>query len=581
MVMLLSADGTPATGLVSTTLTVTYVRNSLGLVYTTPISNAGVALDAGSLTHLDNGVGEIGATGTPGLYRVDFPDAAFATGAADRVYLVVTGPTIVPATREVFLTQSDDRLSPWDELRASHTTAGTFGEGAASVQGNVTGSVASVTASVVTDAASRTASQADVSSLATSAALGTVGTNVGSILVDTAEIGTAGVGLTNLGGMSAGMTTQVRTEADSALDDTVVVRRATAQAGSATTITLDAGASGVTDFYKDMTVRIVSGAGAGQSRAVTLYNGTTKAATVAPAWKTNPSATSVFRILSNTATGCVLGDVLGNVQGDVQGGVLGSVATVTALGAGSIVAASYAADAITASAIATDAFGALELAADAAVEIADAVWDTLRSAHTAVGSFGEGVASVQGNVTGSAASVTGAVGSVTGNVGGNVSGSTGSVLGNVNGSVGSVVGSVGSVTGSVGSVVGSVGSVAAAVTVGTMQAGVIDAASIAAGAVTAAKFAAGAVDANALAADAAQKIADAMLATTVDTFNTADVALTTTASMRQAMSIMLSAVAGVTANSGALLKTPDGTSNRITATLLSNARTAMSLTPST
>ncbi|HJQ66346.1 MAG TPA: hypothetical protein VJ816_08215 [Gemmatimonadales bacterium] len=33
----------------------------------------------------------------------------------------------------------------WDETRAGHTTAGTFGEGVASVQGNVTGSVASVT----------------------------------------------------------------------------------------------------------------------------------------------------------------------------------------------------------------------------------------------------------------------------------------------------------------------------------------------------------------------------------------------------------------------------------------------------
>lgn len=53
-----------------------------------------------------------------------------------------------------------------------------------------------------------------------------------------------------------------------------------------------------------------------------------------------------------------------------------------------------------------------------AAAIADAVWDELRSGHVTAGSFGEGVASVQGNVTGSVASVTGAVGSVTGNVGG-------------------------------------------------------------------------------------------------------------------------------------------------------------------
>ncbi len=52
--------------------------------------------------------------------------------------------------------------------------------------------------------------------------------------------------------------------------------------------------------------------------------------------------------------------------------------------------------------------------------IADAVWDEARSGHTSTGSFGEGVASVQGNVTGSVASVSGAVGSVTGNVGGSI-----------------------------------------------------------------------------------------------------------------------------------------------------------------
>lgn len=48
---------------------------------------------------------------------------------------------------------------------------------------------------------------------------------------------------------------------------------------------------------------------------------------------------------------------------------------------------------------------------------AAAVWDEARSGHTTAGSFGQGVASVQGNVTGSVASVTGAVGSVTGAVG--------------------------------------------------------------------------------------------------------------------------------------------------------------------
>lgn len=138
---------------------------------------------------------------------------------------------------------------------------------------------------------------------------------------------------------------------------------------------------------------------------------------------------------------------------------------------------------ITAAAIATGAVDADALAADAVTEITGGIWNAARSSYTTAGSFGQGVASVQGNVTGSVGSVTGAVGSVTGNVGGNVvgsvasvtgnvggnvNGSVASVTGNVGGSVGSVTGAVGSVTGNVGgNVVGSVASVTAAVTVGT------------------------------------------------------------------------------------------------------------------
>ena len=62
--------------------------------------------------------------------------------------------------------------------------------------------------------------------------------------------------------------------------------------------------------------------------------------------------------------------------------------------------------------VATDA-GAItgaSLATDVVANISDGVWDEARADHTAAGSFGQGVASVQGNVTGSVASVTGTVG---------------------------------------------------------------------------------------------------------------------------------------------------------------------------
>lgn len=51
--------------------------------------------------------------------------------------------------------------------------------------------------------------------------------------------------------------------------------------------------------------------------------------------------------------------------------------------------------------------------------------------------------------------------------------------------------------------------------------------------------------------------------------------------VQQALSILLSACAGVTTSSGATLKTPDGSATRIAATLnSSNERTAITLTPS-
>jgi len=131
--------------------------------------------------------------------------------------------------------------------------------------------------------------------------------------------------------------------------------------------------------------------------------------------------------------------------------------------------------------IGTNIVNAAALATDAVTEIAAGVWNAVRASYATAGTFGEGAASVQGNVTGSVGSVTGAVGSVTGNVGGNVTGSVGSVTG----SVGSVTGNVGgNVAGTVASVVGNVG--------GNVTGSV---GSVASGGITSATFAANALDA--------------------------------------------------------------------------------------
>lgn len=81
------------------------------------------------------------------------------------------------------------------------------------------------------------------------------------------------------------------------------IRSGTAQAGGATSITLDAGASAVDDFYNDtIGVYITGGTGAGQFRVITDYVGATKVATV-DAWITVPDNTSTFALLTAAGGG--------------------------------------------------------------------------------------------------------------------------------------------------------------------------------------------------------------------------------------------------------------------------------------
>ncbi|MES2503238.1 MAG: PilW family protein [Pseudomonadota bacterium] len=67
---------------------------------------------------------------------------------------------------------------------------------------------------------------------------------------------------------------------------------------TATTITLGDFSSTVNDFYKGRSVRITSGTGAGQTRLVSAYDGSTKVATLAPSpalpWALVPDLTSKY-----------------------------------------------------------------------------------------------------------------------------------------------------------------------------------------------------------------------------------------------------------------------------------------------
>lgn len=80
-----------------------------------------------------------------------------------------------------------------------------------------------------------------------------------------------------------------------------VVRTGTAQAGGASTITLDSGASASDNHYTGCYVNITNNSPAnaqGQRRTITGYVGSTKVATVDAAWGTNPSSASTFEILA-------------------------------------------------------------------------------------------------------------------------------------------------------------------------------------------------------------------------------------------------------------------------------------------
>ncbi len=73
-----------------------------------------------------------------------------------------------------------------------------------------------------------------------------------------------------------------------------------AQAGGASTITLKSTASSTDDIYNGMYVTITSGPGVGEIRIIEDYVGSTKVATVTPAWTTQPTSASNYQITTWT-----------------------------------------------------------------------------------------------------------------------------------------------------------------------------------------------------------------------------------------------------------------------------------------
>lgn len=68
------------------------------------------------------------------------------------------------------------------------------------------------------------------------------------------------------------------------------------QAATTTTVTLKAAASSTDNIYTGMCVHMTTGTQTGKARKITAYNGTTKVATVYPAWDSAPSASDSYRV---------------------------------------------------------------------------------------------------------------------------------------------------------------------------------------------------------------------------------------------------------------------------------------------
>ena len=97
------------------------------------------------------------------------------------------------------------------------------------------------------------------------------------------------------------------------------VRSRLAQAGAATTITLDTNATATDNLYNGNIVAIIAGTGVGQNRVITGYVGSTRVAAVDSAWITTPDTTSVFALYPQGILGLTSAQVEAAVMDTTSG----------------------------------------------------------------------------------------------------------------------------------------------------------------------------------------------------------------------------------------------------------------------
>lgn len=184
-------------------------------------------------------------------------------------------------------TATQDSIAPnvWGEQESGYTIpiyAGSFGA-------RLADAFDPATDTVTTDAASRTASQADVSALATAASIAAL--NDLSSTDVTNAVWDASVSSHNLAGSFGRAFRQVK-EGLVSIDGQVNDLSATASS-FITNLT-----AAVDDYYNGQTLHFISGSLAGQSQVIRDYNGTTKTITLDSALTSAPANADEFIVLS-------------------------------------------------------------------------------------------------------------------------------------------------------------------------------------------------------------------------------------------------------------------------------------------
>lgn len=235
---------------------------------------------------------------TTGIYDVSYNPAGEAEGDCFGL-------------EETATVSSQAYLNAWsievEAVERGTDSASTF-DAANDVVANVT-TTGSVTNAVVTDAASRTASQADVSALATSASIAALN-NLSAVQVENA-VWDASLSSHNSAGSTGKALKQLK---EGIISQDGSVNDAAATATSFVTNLTEA----VDGFFHDKVIVFISGSLSGQARHIETYNGTTKSITVSQAFTSAPSDADEFLILATHEHS--LGEIADGVWDEARSG---------------------------------------------------------------------------------------------------------------------------------------------------------------------------------------------------------------------------------------------------------------------